>query len=57
VSEWSPPWRRATLRQPGKDVVGRVREAASHKQYRDDPILVTMKVLEAAGMLTEVVPE
>jgi hypothetical protein len=40
-----------------KDVVGRVREAASHKQYRDDPVLVTMKVLEAAGMLTEVVPE
>lgn len=40
-----------------KDVVGRVREAASHKQYRDDPVLVTMKVLEAAGMLIEVVPE
>jgi hypothetical protein len=40
-----------------KDVVGRVREAASHTQYRDDPVLVTMKVLEAAGMLAEVVPE
>ncbi|MGO9762744.1 MAG: hypothetical protein ACLP1Q_15935 [Solirubrobacteraceae bacterium] len=40
-----------------KDVVGRVREAASHTQYRDDPVLVTMKVLEAAGMLAEVVPK
>lgn len=34
-----------------KQVIGAVREAASHKQYRDDPVLVTMKVLEAADML------
>jgi hypothetical protein len=39
------------------DVVGQVRAAASHKQYRDNPVLVTMKVLEAAGMLTETLPE
>jgi hypothetical protein len=39
------------------DVVGSVREAASHKQYRDNPILVTMKVLEAAGMLTQALPD
>jgi len=39
------------------DVVGQVREAASHKQYRDNPVLVTMKVLEAAGMLTETLPD
>jgi hypothetical protein len=40
-----------------QDVVGRVRDAASHKQYRDNSVLVTMKVLEAAGMLTETLPE
>jgi hypothetical protein len=34
------------------EVVGAVREAAEHKQYRDDPVLVTMKVLAAARMLT-----
>jgi hypothetical protein len=39
------------------DVVGRVREAASHKQYRDNPVLVTMKVLEAAGMLIHTLPD
>ena len=39
------------------DVVGSVREAASHKQYRDNPVLVTMKVLEAAGMLAESLPD
>jgi hypothetical protein len=38
------------------EVVGRVRAAASHKQYRDNPVLVTMKVLDAAGMLTQAVP-
>jgi hypothetical protein len=36
------------------DVVGHVREAASHKQYRDNPVLVIMKVLEAAGILPRV---
>jgi hypothetical protein len=39
------------------DVVGSVREAASHKQYRDNPVLVTMKVLEAAGMLRQALPD
>ena len=38
------------------DVVGSVREAASHKQYRDNQVLVTIKVLEAAGMLTQALP-
>ena len=33
------------------DVVDMVRDAAEHKQYRDDPVLVTMKVLQAAGQL------
>jgi hypothetical protein len=36
-----------------KDVVGTVRAAAAHTQYRDNPVLVTMKVLEAAGMLSQ----
>ena len=35
------------------EVVGAVREAAEHKQYRDDPVLVTMKVLAAARMLSD----
>jgi hypothetical protein len=39
------------------DVVGSVREAASHKQYRDNQVLVTIKVLEAAGMLTQPLPD
>jgi hypothetical protein len=34
------------------DVVGVVREAAVPRAYRDNPVLVTMKVLEAAGMLS-----
>jgi hypothetical protein len=38
------------------DVVGSVRKAASHKQYRDNQVLVTIKVLEAAGMLTQALP-
>ena len=33
------------------DVVDRVRGIAAKKQYRDNPVLVTMKVLEAAGLL------
>ena len=32
-------------------VVGKVRAVAAHKQYRDNPVLVTMKVLDAAGLL------
>jgi hypothetical protein len=33
------------------DVVDKVIRAAAAKQYRDNPVLVTMKVLEAAGVL------
>jgi hypothetical protein len=39
------------------DVVDRVRVAAAHSQYRDNPVLVTMKVLEAAGLLTLELPD
>lgn len=39
------------------DVVTRVRSAAGHKQYRDNPVLVTMKVLEAAGLLRLRLPD
>jgi hypothetical protein len=34
------------------DVVGVVRRMALSRTYRDNPVLVTMKVLEAAGMLS-----
>jgi hypothetical protein len=34
------------------DVAGIVRQAAAPRAYRDNPVLVTMKVLEAAGMLS-----
>ena len=34
------------------DVVGVVRQAAIPRVYRDNPVLVTMKMLEAAGMLS-----
>ncbi|MGP0101974.1 MAG: hypothetical protein ACLPUT_10210 [Solirubrobacteraceae bacterium] len=34
------------------DVVGVVRQTAVPRAYRDNPVLVTMKVLEAAGMLS-----
>lgn len=40
-----------------KDVVERVLEAASRKQYRDNAVLVTMKVLEAAGLLRHSLPD
>jgi hypothetical protein len=33
------------------EVVDKVMRAASHHQYRDNPVLVTMKVLHAAGLL------
>jgi hypothetical protein len=39
------------------DVVGEVRQAASRTEYRDNPVLVTMKVLAAAGMLSEGAPD
>jgi hypothetical protein len=35
------------------DVVGAVRTAAASKTYRDNPVLVTMKVLNAAGLLVD----
>ncbi len=35
-----------------EQVVEAVRESAALKQYRDNPVLVTMKVLQAAGLLT-----
>ncbi len=35
------------------DVVAAVRAAASSKTYRDNPVLVTMKVLDAAGLLVD----
>ena len=36
------------------DVVDLVREAAASKTYRDNPVLVTMKVLDSAGLLRDV---
>jgi hypothetical protein len=39
------------------EVVGKVLEAADHKQYRDNPVLVTLKVLKAAGLLSAELPE
>jgi hypothetical protein len=33
------------------DVVDRVREVATKKQYRDNAALVALKVLDAAGVL------
>jgi hypothetical protein len=35
------------------DVVDAVRTAAASKTYRDNPVLVTMKVLNAAGLLRD----
>ena len=39
------------------DVIAQVRNAAKSKQYRDNPVLVTMKVLEHAGLLTVALPD
>src|SRR3954452_10040037 len=39
-----------------QDVIGNVIAAASAKQYRDNPVVVTLKVLEAAGALTLTLP-
>lgn len=38
-------------------VVRSVRAVAAHKQYRDNPVLVAMKVLDAAGRLAPEPPE
>jgi hypothetical protein len=38
-------------------VVDQVRHVALTKQYRDSPALVTMKLLDAAGVLTFDVPD
>lgn len=54
IREWAASQRvgRGAIRVFGVDeVVGAVREEAAAKQYRDNPVLVTMKVLEAAGRL------
>lgn len=40
-----------------EEVVERVRGAAAHKQYRDNAVLVSMKVLQAAGVLTLDLPD
>jgi hypothetical protein len=40
-----------------RDVVAAVQKAAATKQYRDNAVLVTMKVLEAAGLLTLKLPD
>jgi hypothetical protein len=39
------------------EVVSRVRAAAARKEYRDNPVLVTLKVLEAAGQLSAPLPD
>ncbi|MEU8003205.1 hypothetical protein AB0B66_18770 [Catellatospora sp. NPDC049111] len=39
------------------DVLAGVRKAAANKQYRDHQVLVTMKVLEAAGLLRLELPD
>jgi len=39
------------------EVIDVVRDAAAQKQYRDNAVLVTMKVLEAAGLLRLKLPE
>lgn len=38
-------------------VVGQVLGAAAGKQYRDNPVLATMKVLQAAGRLALPLPD
>jgi hypothetical protein len=40
-----------------EDVVSKVRRAAAHRQYRDNAVLVTMKVLEAADLLSLKLPD
>jgi hypothetical protein len=48
-------------RRPGRSsrdqgVIPDVLDAASQTQYRDNAVLVTMKILEAAGLLTPDLP-
>ena len=38
------------------EVVSKVMGAAANRQYRDNPVLVTLKVLQAAGLLTLELP-
>jgi hypothetical protein len=40
-----------------KNVIASVQQAAASTRYRDNPVLVTMKVLEAAGLLTLKLPD
>jgi hypothetical protein len=54
VREWCAKQRagRGSIKVVGVDeVVARVREVATRKQYRDDAALVALKVLDAAGAL------
>jgi hypothetical protein len=44
--------RRADRSIRDQDVIPEVLDAASQTQYRDNAVLVTLKVLEAAGLLT-----
>jgi hypothetical protein len=39
------------------DVIASVQRAAASRTYRDNPVLVTMKVLEAGGLLTLALPD
>ena len=39
------------------EVINAVQKAAAAKQYRDNPVLVTMKVLEAGGLLKLTLPD
>ena len=48
--------RRADRRIRDQEVIPEVLDAASQTQYRDNAVLVTMKVLEAAGLLTADLP-
>jgi hypothetical protein len=54
IREWANDQRAGagSIKVFGLDqVVRKVREVASQTEYRDNPVLVTMKVLDAAGML------
>jgi hypothetical protein len=60
IRKWAAGQRvgRGSIKVLGADeVVDKVRKAAARKQYRDNPVLVTMKVLEAAGLLTAEIPD
>ncbi len=51
MGEQTTSWRRPDQVFGLDEVVRRVQAAASHKQYRDNPVLVAMKVLAAAGVV------